>query len=33
MKTNAIGGAGSALLAEAMKSAANGSNTLTEIKG
>ncbi|SCV52475.1 uncharacterized protein FFB14_12620 [Fusarium fujikuroi] len=33
MKTNAIGGAGSALLAEAMKSAANGSNTLTELKG
>ncbi|PCD42198.1 hypothetical protein AU210_004730 [Fusarium oxysporum f. sp. radicis-cucumerinum] len=33
MKTNAIGGAGSALLAEAMKNAANGSNTLTEPKG
>ncbi|KAF4500137.1 hypothetical protein FAGAP_3714 [Fusarium agapanthi] len=33
MKTNAIGGAGSALLAEAQKSAANGSNTLTEVKG
>ncbi|TXC08458.1 hypothetical protein FocTR4_00003491 [Fusarium oxysporum f. sp. cubense] len=33
MKTNAIGGAGSALLAEAMKSAANRSNTLTELKG
>ncbi|KAF4434648.1 hypothetical protein FACUT_7707 [Fusarium acutatum] len=33
MKTNAIGSAGSALLAEAMKSAANGSNALTELKG
>ncbi|KAL7765791.1 hypothetical protein ACKLNR_003707 [Fusarium oxysporum f. sp. zingiberi] len=33
MKTDAIGGAGSVLLAEAMKSAANGSNTLTELKG
>ncbi|KAG7417821.1 hypothetical protein Forpe1208_v004389 [Fusarium oxysporum f. sp. rapae] len=33
MKTNAIGGVGSALFAEAMKSAANGSNTLTELKG
>ncbi|KAH7486946.1 hypothetical protein FOMA001_g5026 [Fusarium oxysporum f. sp. matthiolae] len=32
MKTDAIGGAGSVLLAEAMKSAANGSNTLTEQK-
>uniref|UniRef100_A0A0D2XJ26 Uncharacterized protein n=1 Tax=Fusarium oxysporum (strain Fo5176) TaxID=660025 RepID=A0A0D2XJ26_FUSOF len=33
MKPNAIGGAGSALLAAAMKSAANGSNNLTELKG
>ncbi|QKD57396.2 uncharacterized protein FOBCDRAFT_241937 [Fusarium oxysporum Fo47] len=33
MRTNAIGGSGSALLAEAMKRAANGTNTLTELKG
>lgn len=33
MRTNAIGGAGSALLADAMKRTANGTNTLTELKG
>lgn len=33
MRTNAIGGSGSALLADAMKRTANGTNTLTELKG
>ncbi|KAI8213855.1 hypothetical protein K4K54_005668 [Colletotrichum sp. SAR 10_86] len=33
MRTNAIGGAGSALLANAMKQVANGTNTLTQLNG
>ncbi|KAF4980572.1 hypothetical protein FZEAL_3444 [Fusarium zealandicum] len=33
MRTKAIGGAGSSLLADAMNRASNGSNTLTELKG
>ncbi|KAK2593000.1 hypothetical protein QQS21_009290 [Conoideocrella luteorostrata] len=33
MRTNQIGGSGSALLADAMKKAANGTNTMTELKG